>query len=264
MGDSDDEEDLLVLARLLPGLSRGVLLQLLSHHDWPNAIGAALHAGATGRPVPDEVAEKVVQLATAQADSPADLQALDRIRAHLRSGGTLGMPQPELPPEQSSAVSEPEPDPAQVDFVLKEMRSALDAQWDQWKHLETRLQFALGWLITATGLCVVLGVGKSIPNRGTLMLLAGSGFFAIWALGVLVLAYIPLGFLRPPEPVGFSERYLLETPNETKLMLIDTIARAYTSNQVALDRRTARLRRAFESAAVAAVLAILGLASTVA
>src|SRR5712692_4049403 len=131
----------------------------------------------------------------------------------------------------------PEPSAEQLDLALSEIREALNAQWDQWKHLETRLQFFLGWIATGAGVSVALGVGKSVPNDVTRGLLFGAGLFAMFSLAVLVLAYVPRAFLRPPEPIGFAERYVLNPEVETKLMLIDTIAEAHHSNQIILERR---------------------------
>jgi hypothetical protein len=152
--------------------------------------------------------------------------------------------------------------PEQLDFVLSELRKALDAQWDSWKHLEIRLQFLLGWVVAGAGVSVALGLGKSAPNVWSRILIVDAGAAALFTLGALVLAYWPRPFYRPPSPSGLVDNYLLEDLSKTKLMLVDTMAYAYDLNQEVLERRETLLRYAIFLAAGSGAMALLGLGLT--
>lgn len=219
---------------------------------------------AVGTP-PDEHRER----AGVSARIPNALQSLAaalalRVRGHSIRPADAAEEQPTTQ-KFADGVREaerPQPGKEQLELALKELRAALDQQWDQWKHIETRLQFMLGWIATAVSLSVALGIGKSVPNDWSRVALGVAGVATLFTLWWLVQAYWPRYFFRPPEPAEFAERYLLEPVAETSLMLVDTIAEAYTLNADAIDRRTTLLARSIIASGVAGGMALLGLVLT--
>jgi len=83
----------------------------------------------------------------------------------------------------------------------------------------------------------------------------------IVAAALAAVAYWPTSFNRPPDRAQLREAYLLTSPNETRLEVVDTILVAYTANRAIIDRKNRFFKIAFSLTAVATGL--LGLALVV-
>ena len=151
-------------------------------------------------------------------------------------------------------------DPAQLDLLLDQLRGALEAQWDTWKFADTRAQFMLGWLLTATTVSLALGLPRVLAAAlVTQALIWAAGLAVLAALMLLIAVYSPRDFYRPPDPAELVPLYTGVPLAATKLVLISTLVEAYTVNQTMLDRKLVWSRIAFTLAALGGCVGLLAL-----
>jgi hypothetical protein len=65
------------------------------------------------------------------------------------------------------------------------------------------------------------------------------------AASLVAVVYRPLDIDRPPKPRSLRERYLLRSPEDTKLAVIDSIIESYNENEVTIARKTTVFMWAF-------------------
>ena len=147
----------------------------------------------------------------------------------------------------------------QVDLLLSLAQRATDNQWDNWKFVDSRGQFLLGWLLTAVAVGVALGLGRSPATPLVDGLLLSAALCTVITLLLLIGAYWPRTYFRPPDPTVLTSDYFAAEVVDTKLVVLDTIARTYTLNERQLGVKLLLTKAALVLAPMAGLLGLLAL-----
>lgn len=131
-----------------------------------------------------------------------------------------------------------------LDIVFSEAKSALDFQHVQLSSLDMKL----GVLLGLSG--VILAALLSFPlirngNMVTKGLLIAAAALILVSLVSAALGYWVRKYERAPDPRALREFYLVEQPEVTKMVIVDTLLSVYDRNQNRIARKAERTKISF-------------------